>query len=198
MTHQRWRASVLCLVCVAVLSSCQAQATPTLDARPTPRTGPSPTFTLPFVTPEPGHTLAVRAYLRAVHSRVLLEYARRTAANRNLLADAQSMGMDADMLCADEGEAQWHHMADLIDETGAIAAPTGCTEFRQLLLDSLEGAETTAQSHGWLCETYAVFGQPAEGMWAKMIQQVRSCQVRSEQLHEHWRSLGGDELGLLW
>jgi hypothetical protein len=198
MANWARRLSAVGLVCGVALASCVPQATPTASVRSTPRLNPSPTSTWPLATPEPGHNLALRAYLRAVHSRVLLEYARRSTLNQAMLDGAQSTGMDADMLCSEEGTTKWYHVADLSDEARAIAAPAGCTEFRQALLDALEAAEATAQSHGWLCETYAAFGQPAEGMWAKMIQHVRADLIRAGELRETWRSLGGEEAGLLW
>lgn len=198
INDRAWILAVLLVLCAVLLASCQPEATPTLSPRPTPRATPTPTSTSPVATPEPGHTLAKNAYLRSIHRRVLLEYARRASLNQTLLADAQSRGMNADLLCAEDSSRRWSHLEDLSDETRVISVPPEGRDFQQQLLEALEAGEATAQSHDWFCETYAAFGQPAEGMWARMIQQVQACQVRTDRLHEAWRTLGGEELGLVW
>ncbi len=151
-----------------------------------------------IATPPPGPAMALHAYMRLVHERVLLEYARRVTVNRDLLSAASSRSFDADMLCPGPASGSWQHFADLALEASVIVAPPLAEGFHAALMDALAAADKSAESYEWFCTTYASFGQPAEGMWGRLSLQVRACEARIADLHTQWKAMGGAALGLLW
>jgi hypothetical protein len=190
------RAVVWAIMCFSVVVACSPAGTPT----PTPAATVPPLATAaPIVaTPPPGPTLVLHEYMRLVHERVLLEFARRVTANRELLSAASTRSFDADMLCPGPASNSWQHFADLQLEASVIIAPPLVDEFQAALSEALAVAEESAESCGWFCTTYASFGQPAEGMWGRLSLQVRACESRMADLRAEWAAMGGDALGLVW
>ena len=142
--------------------------------------------------------MALHAYMRLIHERVLQEYARRVTINRDLLTAASSRSFDADMLCPGPESGDWQHFADLAVEASVVVPPPWAEEFHAGLSEALVAAVKSAESYEWFCTTYASFGQPAEGMWGRLSLQVRACEARVDDLHAQWKAMGGDELGLVW
>jgi len=185
------------LLAIAAVVSCAPQEA-TVSPVPGDTPAPAATATPPPPTPAPGHSLILRAYLRAVRDGILVDYVRRLELNRTLLSNTQSRGLDADVLCADTESSSSFHFWDLGIAASLLEIPPEAAGFHSRLLEALEVAEATAQSRDWLCETYLTFGQPAEGMWGRMIQQVSACRIRAEELRADWRDLSEDDPGLAW
>jgi hypothetical protein len=184
------------VICLFIAVSCS----PLTTATPGPAATPTllPTAAPIIATPPPGPTIALHAYMQLVHERVLPEYARRVAVNRDLLSAASSSGFDADALCPGPESGSWQHFDDLLLEASAIVAPPWADSFHTALTEALAAAEESAQSYEWFCATYAAFGQPAEGMWGRLSLQVRACQARIAELRSQWDGMGGEAMGLLW
>jgi hypothetical protein len=159
---------------------------------------PLPTAAPIIATPPPGPTLALGEYMHLVYERVLLEYARRVALNRDLLSAASSRGFDADMLCPGPESGSWQHFDDLALEVSAIVPPPWAQEFHAELTEALAAADKSAESYEWFCTTYAAFGQPAEGMWGRLSLQVRASEARMTDLQAQWQAMGGEVMGLAW
>lgn len=184
------------LLCIFFAASCSA----TTSATPswTPTAAPLPTAVPIVATPPPGPTIALHAYMKPVHESVLLEFGRRVAANRELLSGASSRSFDADMLCPGPESGSWQHFDDLMLELSVLVVPPLAEDFHAALAEALVAAERSAESYEWFCATYASFGQPADGMWARLSAQVRACESRVADLHEQWEVMGGEQMGLVW
>lgn len=190
------RRLLVLLACLSLLVSCAPSVTPAPSATRT--LPPLPTAPPIVATPPPGPTLVLRAYMETVHERVLVEFGQRVLADRELLSAAASRSFDADILCPGSDDRAWQRFDDLILELSVIVSPAQAAEFHAALGEALEAAERSAESHEWFCTTYATFGQPADGMWARLSAQVRACELRIAVLHAQWEAMGGDAAGLRW
>lgn len=186
--------AVISLLLAAV--SCSPPTTPT--PAPTAAAAPLPTAAPVIATPPPGPALVLHAYMEQVHARVLVEFARRVVINRELLSGATSRSFDADILCPGPASGSWQRFDDLDLELSVIVAPPQAEQFHAALSEALDAAQRSAESYEWFCTTYASFGQPADGMWARLSAQVRSCEARIAALHVQWEALAGEAMGLLW
>lgn len=186
--------AVISLLLVA--GSCSPPTT--LTPAPTATTAPLPTAAPIVATPPPGPALVLHAYMEQVHARVLVEFARRVVVNRELLSGATSRSFDADILCPGPSSGSWQRFDDLALELSVIVAPPQAAQFHAALSEALEAAQRSAESYEWFCTTYASFGQPAEGMWARLSTQVRACEARIADLHVQWEAMDGEATGLLW
>jgi hypothetical protein len=102
--------------------------------------------------------MVLHAYMRLVHERILLEYVRRVAVNRDLLSSASTRSFDADTLCPGPEGGSWQHFDDLVLQASVIVPPPGAEGFHTALTESLAVAEESAESSDWFCTTYAAFG----------------------------------------
>jgi hypothetical protein len=189
-------AVLLVAIGLILIVSCSRTATPA--AIPTATMLPLATAAPIIATPPPGPTLALHNYMRQIYQGVLLDYARRVALNRDLLSAASSRSFDADMLCPGPEGASWQRFDDLALEASVIVPPPGAEGFHAVLVEALNAADQAAASYEWFCETYATFGQPAEGMWGRLSLQVRACEARIADLRSLWRDMGGEAMGLAW
>ncbi len=190
------RPLLVAVICICCAASCTRESTP--SPAPTAKIAPLQTAAPIIATPPPGPALALRAYMHQVHERVLLEYARRVTANRDLMSGASSRSFDADTLCPGTEGAAWQHFEDLQLEASVIVVPPLGEEFHTALRTALAVAQESAESYDWFCATYDSFGQPADGMWSRLSLQVRACESRTAELRRQWVVLGGGILGLVW
>jgi len=184
------------VVGVLLLASCSPLPSPT--AVPTPAVASLATAAPIVATPPPGPTLVLHAYMQDVYEGVLVQFARRVALNRDLLSTASSQGSDAAILCPGSGGSPWQEFDNLALELSLLLAPPQAEEFHAALAEALAAADRSVESQEWFCETYASFGQPAEGMWSRLSAQVRACESRMADLRSHWRAIGGEAAGLVW
>ena len=190
------RGVIVLAVCLYLVVACAPVTAPTPGRTPT--MAPLSTAEPVVATPPPGPLMALQAYMRLVHERVLVEFARRIAANRNLLSAASSRSFDADALCPGPESGSWRQFDDLALDLSVMVVPPLAEGFHAALADALSAASRSAESYEWFCTTYASFGQPADGMWRRLSTQVRSCESRLTELRQQWAALGGDQMGLVW
>jgi hypothetical protein len=177
-------------------SGCAARLQPVATSVPTPSAVAAPTIAATALPPTPSSP-ELRAYLRRVHASVLVAFNQGLEDNRRLLATASSQGLEADVLCSGE-EGYWLHFDDLWLGLSVVSAPPDAQAFHQALLDTLAVANKSAATQDWFCQTYRALGQPAEGLWARLAAETRTCVRRRNELRDLWRVLGGAALGLAW